>query len=84
VVVFDPDTVEFLFPDPTNWVGEIQWINILDSERNPDGTMGYFRCLVTFAAKPMRPDLGQVITVIPAGFKGFLWYWAWKLVRFTP
>jgi hypothetical protein len=30
------------------------------------------------------PDLGHVVTVTPPGLRGWLWYWAWRLVRFVP
>ncbi len=83
-ILWHPDIVEFLFPDVQNWIGELMWRNILDSEFNPEGTTGFYRMLFMYGAKLIRPDLGTVITVLPPGLKGWLWYWAWKLVGFKP
>lgn len=83
-VEFNPDIVHFLFPDLNQWAGNLTWRNVLDSEHNIEGGIGFFRVLLSYAAKPMRPDLGSVTTVPPPGFIGTLWYWAWKLVSFVP
>lgn len=84
VIVWHPDIVEFLFPDLEHWVGDLMYRNIPDSKENPNGTIGFYRMLFSYGARPLRPDLGTVITVLPPGLKGWLWYWAWKLVGFKP
>jgi hypothetical protein len=76
-VYFDPDTVHFLFPDPDKWAGEVVYREIPDAPP-------FFRIICRYAAKPVRPDLGLVVTVLPPGLKGTLWRWAWKLVGFVP
>lgn len=75
-VYFDPETVEFLFPDPDKWAGEVIWRQSDDRE--------FYRIICRYAAKPVRPDKGLVVTVLPPGLKGTLWRWAWKLVGFVP
>jgi|ERR1017187_3520925 hypothetical protein len=84
VIVFHPDIVHFLFPDLEHWIGTINWKNILSREDNPDGYIGFYRALLAYAARPVRPDLGYIITIVPPGIKGWLWYWAWKIVRYVP
>jgi len=66
------------------WIGEIMYRNIPDAEINPDGCIGFYRMVFSYGAKPLKPELGTVITVLPLGLKGWLWYWAWKLVGFKP
>lgn len=83
-VEWHPDIVHFLFPDLEKWAGELQYRNIPDTETNPDGNLAYFRAVMTYAAKPVCPDLGSITTVPPPGFLGTLWFWAWKLMRFVP
>lgn len=84
ILVWHPEIVEFLFPDVKNWSGDLFYRNIPSAEYNLNGTIGFFRMLFSYAAKPLRPDLGTVITVLPPGLKGLLWYWAWKIVGFKP
>lgn len=84
VVIFNKDTVHFLFPDSKKWVGELAYRNIPDREANPDGSFGYFRILTRYAAKPHRPDLGSIVTVMPPSLRGWLWYWVWKLIKYVP
>lgn len=83
-IEFHPDIVHFLFPDREKWAGEMAWKNIPSYEHNPDSCIGNFRAIMTYAARPVRPDLGRVITETPPGIIGTLWYWAWKLVGFIP
>lgn len=82
-VEFHPDIVHFLFPTE-NWMGELTWRKVQDTQYDPEGRLGFFRVMLTYAAKPVRPDLSSVTTVPPPGFLGTLWYWAWKLVGFIP
>jgi hypothetical protein len=84
VVYFHPETVEFQFPDLHAWSGKCVFRNIPDAEFNPHGENGFFRILLAYAAKPMKPFEGVVVTVLPRGVKGFLWYWAWKLIGINP
>ena len=84
MIVFHPDICEFVFPDLENWIGEVMYRNIPSADYNPEGNIGFFRMLFSYGVKPIRPDLGTVITVLPPGLKGWLWYWAWKLVGFKP
>ena len=84
VIFFHPDIAHFQFLDPDKWIGEIHWRNIPDSEANPDGKIGFYRLVTTAAAKPVFPDFGLVVTVVPKGLRGFVYYWAWKLLRFVP
>jgi hypothetical protein len=83
-VGFHPDIVHFLFPDLDKWAADISWRNIPDRECNPNGQIGFYRALMRYAAKPMQPELGWVITMLPGGFRGWLQYWAWKIVGFNP
>lgn len=84
VIFFHPDAMHFLFPDLNKWAGEVIYRNIPNPVSNPDGNIGFFRVLMTYAAKPVRPDCGAVVTMIPTGLRGRLWYWSWKLVKFVP
>jgi hypothetical protein len=84
VVIYHPEMVEFLFPDLKHWAGEVVFRCIPDRDSNPNGDKGFFRMLFAYGAKPERPELGTVITVLPPGIKGWLWYWVWKLIGFKP
>jgi hypothetical protein len=80
MIEFDPDTVHFLFPDPEKWVGDLVWRTTADEH----GTTGFFRVNLAYAAQPVCSSLGKVITITPPGLRGWLWYWAWKLVGYQP
>ncbi len=84
IIFFHPDIAYFQFPKDEQWVGEITWRNIPDRELNPDSKIGLYRLVTTAAAKPIRPDLGLVVTVVPKGLRGFIYYWSWKLFQFVP
>jgi hypothetical protein len=47
--------------DPHTYMGEFKWLNILNAETNPDGTIGYFRGVFSSGSKPVRPEWGYVI-----------------------
>lgn len=84
VIFFHPDIAHFQFLNPERWVGEIHWKNIPDIETNPDCNTGFYRLVATAAARPIFPDYGMVVTVVPEGIRGFFYYWIWKLFRFVP
>jgi hypothetical protein len=44
-----------------NYMGDFRWLNIPSEANNPDGTIGFFRGLLSVAAKPCAPDLATVI-----------------------
>lgn len=44
-----------------NYMGDYRWLNIPHETNNPDGTIGFFRGLLSVAAKPVAPDLATVI-----------------------
>lgn len=72
-VVFHQDVYTSLIPapitspggntkfDPVSYRGDFKWKNILDKETNPDGTIGYFRGVLSSGSKPVRPEWGYVI-----------------------
>lgn len=80
MVVFHPDIVEFFFPKVEQWAGEVMWRNIPSADYNPNGNIGFFRVLFGYAVKPERPEFGTVITVLPPGIRGWVWYLGWKLM----
>jgi hypothetical protein len=47
--------------DPVSYKGDFRWTNIPDVLRNPDGQIGYFRCIMASASKPIKTDFGYVI-----------------------
>jgi hypothetical protein len=47
--------------DPVSYRGEFKWLNIRDKEENPDGTIGYFRGILSAGSKPIRPEWGYAI-----------------------
>ena len=47
--------------DPVNYKGEFKWTNIPDVEKNPDGTIGFFRGILAAASKPIKTNFGYVI-----------------------
>jgi len=84
IVTFDPDAVHFQFPDIEQWAGQFSFRALLVSQTIGQTPIGFIRVLLKYAAKPVRPDLGEVITIVPPGLRGLLWYALWKLFRFVP
>ena len=71
-IIFVPEVFTSLVPKPLsvgdgmefnaqNYRGEFTWRNILDREKNPDGTVGYFRAVFSNGGKPIFPHQGYVI-----------------------
>lgn len=50
--------------DPVNYMGEFKWKNIPHATENPDGTIGYFRAVLSCGSKPIRPEWGTVIRAL--------------------
>lgn len=44
-----------------NYMGDFRWLNIPHETTNPDGTIGFFRGVMSVATKPVAPDLATVI-----------------------
>jgi hypothetical protein len=71
--VFHQDVVESLIPkpitsaggntkfDPVNYRGDFKWLNIPHPTQNPDGTMGFFRGVMSNGTKIIRPEWGYAI-----------------------
>lgn len=47
--------------DAVSYMGDFKWKNILNETTNPDGTLGYFRAILSSGSKPIRPEWGYVI-----------------------
>ena len=47
--------------DPVSYRGDFKWLNIRDRDQNPDGTIGYFRGVLSAGSKPIRPEWGYAI-----------------------
>jgi hypothetical protein len=47
--------------DAVSYMGDFKWKNILNEVTNPDGTLGYFRAILSSGSKPIRPEWGYVI-----------------------
>jgi len=47
--------------ESTTSIGDFKWVNKYDKDTNPDETMGFFRGIMEFAAKPMLTDYGWAI-----------------------
>jgi len=47
--------------DPVNYQGDFKWKNILSETVNPDGTIGFFRGVLSSASKPIKTNFGYVI-----------------------
>jgi hypothetical protein len=47
--------------DIVNHAGEFSWKNYLDEEKNPDGTIGRFRGVLSSGTRPDNPEFGIVI-----------------------
>ena len=46
---------------PVSYMGDFKWKNIITPDTNPDGTIGYFRAVLSSGTKPIRPEWGYVI-----------------------
>lgn len=44
-----------------NYMGDFRWLNIPNETTNPDGTIGFFRGVMSCATKPVAPDLATVL-----------------------
>jgi hypothetical protein len=74
--VFHTDVMECLIPapitspggntkfDPVSYMGDFKWLNIPDAVTNPDGTIGYFRAVLSSGSKPVFPEWGYVIRTL--------------------
>jgi len=72
-VVFHPEVFTSVIPapitnpggntkfDPIAYRGDFKWLNIRDKALNPDGTIGYFRGVLSSGSKPVRPEWGYAI-----------------------
>lgn len=72
-VIFHQDVFTNLVPKPitaagsnvtfdaVSYMGDFKWKNIPNEVTNPDGTIGYFRALLSAGSKPIRPEWGTVI-----------------------
>jgi hypothetical protein len=47
--------------DAVSYMGDFKWKNIITPDTNPDGTIGYFRAIMSSGSKPIRPEWGYVI-----------------------
>lgn len=47
--------------DPVSYRGDFKWKNIPDVTYNPDGTIGFFRGILSSATKPIKTKFGYVI-----------------------
>jgi hypothetical protein len=47
--------------DVVNHAGEFSWKNYVDEEKNPDGTIGRFRGVLSSGTRPDNPEFGIVI-----------------------
>jgi hypothetical protein len=71
--VFHMDVIEALIPkpitspggntkfDPVSYRGDFKWKNIPHPTENPDGTIGFFRGVLSSGTKPIRPEWGYAI-----------------------
>jgi len=77
-IVFHQDVFQNLVPKPitsvgaaqfdaVSYMGEFKWKNIPHATENPDGTIGFFRAVLSAGSKPVRPEWGYVIRHLRAG-----------------
>jgi len=70
--IIHPDVCESQIPNPlsgsngvvfnpVSYRGDFKWSNILNEATNPDGTVGFFRGILSSATKPIKTDFGFVI-----------------------
>lgn len=74
--IFHTDVMECLIPapitspggnvkfDPVSFMGDFKWKNIPHKDENPDGTIGYFRGILSSGSKPVFPEWGYVIRTL--------------------
>jgi hypothetical protein len=74
LLVFNPEVMTIRIPraigDDSNelavldeaWVANLCWRNIPDKQLNPKCNLGFFRALMGYAAQPIWPEFGWVIT----------------------
>jgi hypothetical protein len=72
-IIFHQDVFSNLVPKPitaagsnvtfdaVSYMGDFKWKNIITPDTNPDGTIGYFRAILSSGSKPIRPEWGYVI-----------------------
>jgi hypothetical protein len=72
-IVFHKDVFKSVIPAPitnpggntkfdaVSYRGDFKWLNIRDRNENPDGTIGYFRGVLSSGSKPVRPEWGYAI-----------------------
>jgi len=53
--------------DPVSYRGEFKWLNIRDRDINPDGTIGFFRGVLSAGSKPIRPEWGYAVMHLRCG-----------------
>jgi hypothetical protein len=53
--------------DPVSYRGDFKWLNIRDRDTNPDGTIGFFRGVLSAGSKPIRPEWGYAIMHLRCG-----------------
>jgi hypothetical protein len=75
-IVFHQDVFNCLVPKPitsagsnvtfdaVSYMGDFKWKNIPHATDNPDGTIGYFRAILSCGSKPVRPEWGTVIRAL--------------------
>ena len=73
VVIFHQDVMESLVPKPIgsagqgtsftpqSYRGKFDFLNLKDRKENPDGTWGYFRGILSNAAKPVKSQYAYII-----------------------
>tara|TARA_B100001287_G_C22681928_1_gene530968 strand:+ start:538 stop:1926 length:1389 start_codon:yes stop_codon:yes gene_type:complete len=47
--------------DPVTYTGDYKWKNIPSEHINPDGTIGFFRGVLSSASKPIKTEMGYTI-----------------------
>jgi len=52
--------------DAVSYMGDFKWRNIITPDTNPDGTIGFFRAILSSGSKPVRPEWGTVIRSLRA------------------
>ena len=72
-IVFHKDVFHSVIPAPITspggntkfdsvaYRGDFKWLNIRDKALNPDGTIGYFRGVLSSGSKPVRPEWGYAV-----------------------
>ena len=80
VVIFHQDVMESLVPkpigsagsgtkfSPQSYRGKFDFLNIKDRNENPDGTWGYFRGILSNAAKPVKSQYAYIIRAVRPTF----------------